>query len=181
MTHPTRDKKGTCLKLAKLALDEINKEFGDRLEVRAVIGYDPRFFTPENQGKHNYLVVGSGKEALVVDPSFKYVAPLNDSGYKPIEDLTDFSLLYQMDLVLRPDDAIPLLVNNRGELVRLSFEVKQDSIKFVIFTTEKDGKDHLNYSCGKKISTGEFIPDEVRPQHALEEKVIDLVRNSIIV
>jgi hypothetical protein len=179
--YSTRDNNGTCLKLTKLALDEIRKEFEGKLEVRAVTGHAPTLFTPKNQGLHNYLIISSGKDAFVVDPSLKYIAPLEGSGYTPIEDLTDFSLLYQSNLMLGPDDAVPLLINSDGGLVRLGFEISRDLFKLIIFTTEKDGKDYLNYSCGKTILSGKFIPDKIGPQHALEEKLTELVKNSTII
>ena len=173
----TRDKNGTCLKLTKIALDELKREFGESLDVRAVSGYESRFFNPKEEGIHNFLIVEDPDlGSFVVDPSFKYVGELAFSPYRVVNDLVDFSLLYQPDLILGNKDAIPLFFCPVG-LVMLAVKIDSELFELQVVTTEPDG-DHLNYSYGRRILTGELIPNPEEPTHELEKKVRELVLSS---
>jgi hypothetical protein len=177
-SYLTRDKNGTCLKLTKLALEDIKREFGDSLEVRAVTGNEPRFF-PEGKGLHNYLIVNSKGNSFVVDPCFRYIAPFEDSGYSVKEDLVDFSMLKGGSITLEQDDSAPLQSNSDG-IIRVGLKLEKDLFKLVIAALTKDRKEHLYYYYGKNFFTHALIPYLEEPIDPVEKKVKELVENAKI-
>ena len=167
-------KNGSCLKLTKLALDEVQHEFGPEIPVVAVSGTEPRFFLSENHGLHNFLIVNHNGVNIVADPSFQYAAEMSGSEYKAFRK-TDFNQLSRKDLDMKNEEAVPLALGPDG-LIKLGAFISKDTLRLVIATLGYDGRLMLNYQCSTNLTTGEQTFDE--PCHPLEEKVKQLVKSA---
>ena len=90
-----RDLEGTGTKLVKLTQERIEAKLPE-LEVKAVTGYEPRFFLRELGGNHPFLIVNTrGQDDItVVDPSFKYVGALQGADYGVTTEWCDFAPLH---------------------------------------------------------------------------------------
>lgn len=106
---------GSASEQARACQLDIQKRFGDSLEILIAMGAEERFFSPYYE--HYFLIVRIGKKRLLVDPALKRVGEFSDTShviidgwwYK-IEELYQVGEYYaSRHLELREEALIPLL------------------------------------------------------------------------
>lgn len=173
-----RDLEGTGIKLVKLAQKRIETELQE-LEVKAVTGYEPKFFIRELGGNHPFLIVNTrGQEDFtVVDPSFKYIGPLEGSGYEMLVDWVDFTPLDHSYIGMGDETSIPLILNINLELVRLGLKFEESKLKLTVHTQHpRTNRSSSNFEYEIDTTTKQHQGNT--PNGELEEKVKELVMHA---
>ncbi|MFH1440227.1 MAG: hypothetical protein ABIG89_06665 [Candidatus Woesearchaeota archaeon] len=138
--------KGNCKQLTAQFYSNC-KTAGIKGHILRVIGNDPNYF---RNTRHDYLLVvepeimipdGStddkgdieqilGLNPLIVDPSFGVVRSFNDSGYKinKVYDSSVRMVYYTSLIVIQNYESVPLMIDNQGRLILLSFNFDVPSV-----------------------------------------------------
>jgi len=178
----TRDKKGTCFKLTKLALDGLRERFPSGIDIQAAGGYDPRFFKRTKKGHIFHFFAAAyllRQPTIIIDGSFKFVGYLQGSGYEIEQHTVPSFGRKDNDLMLTDQSATPLILETEdGQEYIDSFGIifEGQELQVMIERRYESGESENIYVCKKDIKVGTTTIQD--PTNPLEEKVKQLTETA---